>query len=954
MSISKYAKAIWELSSERSVRRILKAFLAFGLLLLIVGSIQSAGGLDPIFRISLEGRYSLDPKEPSGEIVVVEIDARSLSEVGVWPWPRGLHAQLVDNLMELGAEQIVFDVDFSTRSSPEQDQAFADALERSEGAVSLAMFGQKAAFSSEQENTRIVNRPLDMFTEHAWPGVVSVPLSTDGMIWQGLYGDSLDGVPEPSLSTIMSGTESRTNGSLWIDYSIDPRLLKKVSFVDVIKGRASAEQFQGKTVIVCATAQELRDLFSVPLYGLLPGGIIQVLAAESILQDRALQVSWAAEILVLAALLVLPLVLLDRLNWMIRISAMAGLAVLVEIGAYALQRTAPVIPDTSAAHVFVGLAAIYVLTRQISFQKILAIISQRRAENTEQMLKQVFDDSFDAIILVDPDLAVRMASHKASAVFDQPFQEGSHASVCLPAAIVEEVETALAADSSAYSSLRKTVRHKTPEGRERYIEYVVTTTSQVKETGKAYTDGDASYLACVTCRDITTEREARERLAYLARHDPLTGLLNRNAFEMDCDVRLETADPEDRYCVICLVVDELDAVKASLGLAYSDELLKFVAADIRRCIGDDAYAGVLHDDSFAVFMSLSPETGCADGWVSRLRDGISEEFQLDGNRVPLTVSVGYAVTGTLESEYEAASDLIRQAANALSKAKLDMRSAKVRFELHMEKSLIRRRELEIELYRALERDELSVFYQPQVGFDHKNLLGVEALVRWNHAELGPISPGEFIPIAEESGMILDIGEWVLNRATSDLVGLGNDLLLSVNVSPLQFAQKGFYDVVKRCLDTTKFPSERLKLEITESMFVGKTDDLQMRIDGIRELGCQFALDDFGTGYSGLSQLSWFPFSWIKIDRAFVDDMETSKSHYALVRTIVDLAAAFELKVVAEGVETEAQHLLLRELGCDLGQGYLYGRPMDLASFCKNYNLARPEAATLELKSVASR
>lgn len=925
--------------------RGLKTQSAFAIVVLTVVLFGYAGGLDPILRFLVEGRFSAESKAPSGEIVIVEIDAKSLSDVGVWPWPRGLHGELVDKVIEQGAAEVYFDVDFSTQSTPEEDAKFAEALARAEGAVTLATFRQQSNFGTTGDGGGHVNRPLDLFLEHSWPGVVSVPVSTDGQIWHALYGDQVGQGVEPSLSALMSGVPTKTEGAFWIDYSIDPLKFERVSFVDVLNGTAPSHVFQDKVVIVCATAQELRDIFSVPVYGLLPGGVIQALGAESIIQGRALETTGRWTIFGLTIVLLLPVVLLVKINWQVRVLALVVLAVAIEVAAYSVQQVRPIIPDTSATHFLFGMTALYVLFRQIGFHKILALVSQRRAENTEQMLKQVFDDSFDAIIVIDQDLTLRMASHKADTVFQRDFEAGQSAHDVLPSAVIEDVNSAFDGATETYSASKKNIELDVGNGNRRHVEYVVTTTTQ--QTAQKSDNGKESLsrLASVTCRDVTFEREAQKRLAYLARHDPLTGLLNRNAFEMECDVRLQTADPDEVFCVYCIAVDEIDSVKASLGMAYSDDLLRSVGEDLQACIGEDAYLGVLHDNSYAVFVPITPETGCSEGWAERLQAGISEDFSSNGNRVPVSISMGY-VSSKKAGTDTSAGQLIRKAGNALSRAKLDMRASTIQFEPHMEEGLVRRRALEIELTNALERDELSVFYQPQVEFSDKRLLGVEALIRWNHQTIGPISPAEFIPIAEESGMILEIGEWVMNRAASDLVKLGGDILLSVNVSPQQFMQQSFADVVKNCLDQTGFPSERMKLEITESMFVGQTDELQMRIDAIRDLGCQFALDDFGTGYSGLSQLAWFPFSWIKIDRAFVDDMETSKSHYALVKTIVDLARAFDLKVVAEGIENEEQHVLLRELGCDLGQGYYYGKPMDLETFCKTYGLEAEAAPVI--------
>jgi EAL domain-containing protein (putative c-di-GMP-specific phosphodiesterase class I) len=248
----------------------------------------------------------------------------------------------------------------------------------------------------------------------------------------------------------------------------------------------------------------------------------------------------------------------------------------------------------------------------------------------------------------------------------------------------------------------------------------------------------------------------------------------------------------------------------------------------------------------------------------------------------------------------------------------------------MDAALQRRRQLETELFKAIARDELHMAYQPLVRLSDKSVFGVEALLRWDHRELGPISPAEFIPIAEENGYIVELGAWTLNRGMKEAQSWPEPLRLSINLSAVQFSRGNLVGTVAEALERTRFPTERLDLEITESLFIDESLDLKFSMEELRALGCSFSLDDFGTGYSSLGYIPKYPFSKIKLDRSFVPLSTFSRQDVAVIEAVLHLATGYNMSVIVEGIETPEQAARLHELGCHQGQGYLFGRPMSSA------------------------
>ncbi len=429
-------------------------------------------------------------------------------------------------------------------------------------------------------------------------------------------------------------------------------------------------------------------------------------------------------------------------------------------------------------------------------------------------------------------------------------------------------------------------------------------------------------------RRMLTESRAERHVNHLAYHDALTDLPNRRLFADQLEQRTELARRKGQpLALLFLDLDRFKLINDSLGHNMGDLLIQSVAQRLMDAVRKSDIVGRLGGDEFTVIVESVTSAQESAVIAQKLIDALAEPFMLDTHEIFVTVSVGIAL---YPFDGDQSGTLIKNADAAMYRAKEHGRNNYQFYTAEMGARAMERLALETNLRRALDRDEFLLHYQPQVRLDSGEMFGLEALVRWNHPDRGLVAPSEFIPLAEETGLIVPIGAWVLRsacrqaRAWRDAGGAG--LRVAVNLSGRQLRQQNLVEVVRKVLDETGLSPEGLELELTESSIMHKDELTRSTLWALHEMGIRLSIDDFGTGYSNLGYLKRFPIDSLKIDRSFVRDITTDPDDAAIATAIISMAHNLKLEVVAEGVETNEQRTLLRERGCDAIQGFLVGGP----------------------------
>lgn len=437
--------------------------------------------------------------------------------------------------------------------------------------------------------------------------------------------------------------------------------------------------------------------------------------------------------------------------------------------------------------------------------------------------------------------------------------------------------------------------------------------------------------------DVTEDRKAAERIAYLAHHDPLTGLPNRISLRERIDAALAACKPDEQIALVHLNLDRFKSINNTLGVSAGDKILRQVAERIRMSAGGNVLAR-LGSDEFAILQSGRQQPWNVTALADQIRRELSEPFFRGDKAVELSVSMGIAISPQDGTETDT---LLKHAGVALSHAKSSGGKGERFFTAKMEAQIEARHTLEADLRKAIEREEFELHYQPLYDLGQQKICGFEALLRWNHPTRGRVPPMEFIPLAEEVGLVVDIGRWVLRRACRDAMHWPEDIKVAVNVSAIQFTNSDLPSDVAASLAEAGLPANRLEIEITESVLMENLDEALPVLHALKQSGIRIGMDDFGTGYSSLSYLRRFPFDKIKIDKSFVNGIVEDKEAFAIMRAIILLGDALGMRVTVEGVETAEQLAMLQREACDEIQGYHISPPRPAVDV--PYLLAWPQA-----------
>ncbi len=555
------------------------------------------------------------------------------------------------------------------------------------------------------------------------------------------------------------------------------------------------------------------------------------------------------------------------------------------------------------------------------------------AYEAEELFKLVFEDNPVPMWLFDPETLKFLAVNDA-AVVHYGYDRGPFLKLTLldivPQRDRDAIEQAIRNNPGAGGNPSHLWQHFKADGTE------IDVLTYWRHT--MFCDRPAQLVAIM---DVTAKRQAEARIAHMAHHDALTGLPNRVLFHERLDeALLRVRRDRDKFAVLYLDLDEFKNVNDTLGHPAGDKLLVAVGDRLRTCLRDCDMVVRFGGDEFAVLQIGLAGPHEAGAFADRIVTLLSEPYDIDGQQVVIGASVGIALA---PADGETSDRLLRNADMALYRAKEDGRCTFCFFQPGMDARLRAHHTLELDLRKALGASEFEVYYQPLVTLESGVISGFEALLRWHHPVRGMVAPAKFIPLAEETGLIVPIGEWVLRQACAEAAGWPDDLKVAVNLSPVQFKKGNLPQVVFATLASAGLPAARLELEITESIFLAESKTNLATLRRLRALGVAISMDDFGTGYSGLSYLRAFPFDKIKIDRSFISELGESADCMAIIKAITNLGSNLGIPTLAEGVETKKQLSWLREAGCTEMQGYLFSRPVpasEIAGLLSSQRMSR--------------
>lgn len=883
-------------------------------------------------------------RAPADNIVIVAIDEQSLRELGRWPWSRRLHAQLIRKLGAAGAKGIVLDIVFAEpdASDPAADAELAVALADS-GRVVLPVLGEQNRAGGQLVETL----PVPALAKAvAGIGHIDVELDSDG-IARGVYLKAGLGSPywptlalallettDPATRRALHGQRAAETGLspyVWrrdyrvlIPFAGPPGHFRHFSYSEVLKDAVNPASFRDKYVLVGATASGMDDALPTPVSGSarpMSGVEFNANVLDALQRDltiRPLAPAWS--LLLTAVLVLLPLVLYAVFPpcWTLPLAVLALLPTLA--GSFALLHGACIWFPPAAALLVQCLS--YPLW---SWKRLLQSI--RSLFEEEERAQVTLHSIGDAVITADAKgivqylnpVAESMLGGSAVAMRRQPlgaiFQVADDRDRYSPVDLV-----ALCLEQSQLIKLPEPTILVNSAGRE----YAIRASAAPMHDQRGRVSGVVIVLG-----DITETRRLTERMAYQATHDALTDLPNLNLLRDRLKQAIARTQRTGQSLALLFVdLDHFKKINEGLGHTAGDVLLRVVATRLAGCGRQEDTVVRLGSDEFVCMLEGVHQEGRVADFARKILKVLESPFRIEDHECFVTASIGISL---FPKDGEDAETLLKNADTAMHRAKEKGRDNFQFYAHDMHVRTLDRLMMEQDLRHALERQELELFYQPQMDLRERRIIGVEALLRWRHPERGWIAPMDFVPLAEESGLIEMIGEWVLWTACQQAKAWQREglpvLKMAVNMSPRQFLQPGLVDMVARILREIDLEPRHLDLEITESLLMKDVESGIATMHALKAIGVRLSIDDFGIGYSSLNYLKRFPIDQLKIDKSFLHEIETSRDDLAITLAMIAMAHSMGLTVIAEGVENETQMAFLRANHCDEIQGYHLSCPV---------------------------
>ena len=874
----------------------------------LVSVLAVSGALTALENAGADMRARMLMHEVPSDIVIVAIDAASLAALDHWPWPRRHHAKLVEEISRAAPDSVFMDIDFSSQSNALDDAVLEAALAKPRDyPLVLPTFFQRATGG---DGELLVSKPLRRFARRTERAVVNGEPGSDGRTreWRSFW--TIDGVRVASI--IDPRRVLPDDQDVTIDFSISPTSFTFVSYVDVLEGRVPRAVLAGKTVFVGATAVELGDILPVPLYGSLPGIVVQALAAETVQRGAARQLpTWAS--LMLIVLWAALAALIYGSKWPRNLAALAiSLAAIFALSLFACSE-ARLLLDVAAPMLVVTLLFVAAIVRSLETQTWRAISYALGMRRRDALLRSVVQSSTDSILCIDETGVIKTANPAASKLF------GCAAYELLDEPVAKFI-TLLAGEASgarlsALHGLISECNARTLEGEVFPVEISV---SRVR------LNTERLYTAIV--RDIRERRVQQNRLQHQATHDSLTSLPNRAALLTRLEAALSAGRSRTSLALLMLDLCRFKEVNDTLGHNVGDRVLCDVAHRFQQALGDRGLIARIGGDEFTVMLEQPESNESISAIAQILSDSLRAPIDVAGISIEIGVSIGIA---RFPQDATDAQTLLRHADVAMYVAK--RRGAVYEYyDAAHDKNTVRKLAIGGELRTAIHNNQLEIHFQPQVNLRSGMVESAEALLRWNHPTQGGINPVEFIAIAEATDLIRPLTEWTLRGALAQVRSWrerGVHLRIAVNLSARLLQDTAFPALLRKLLDASGVLAPSLELEITESAMMLDPARALRVIQEIDKLGVLISIDDFGTGYSSLGYLRDLPVHSLKIDKSFVAGMRNNSDDRIIVESTAQMAHALKLELVAEGVETEWDAQFLAAAGYDYAQGFRYTRAL---------------------------
>jgi diguanylate cyclase (GGDEF)-like protein/PAS domain S-box-containing protein len=898
-------------TSHRTAPRSLAPIaLAVSILLGAWGS----GVLQSIEFAFRDARASWFSHAPANDVVIVEIDTRTMRSLDRWPWSRNVHAELIRQLNRAKPRAVLYDVDLSVPSAdPSADAALAAALSQSTYPVVLPAFRQTTR--SPGEGGYVLTQPLADFTHNARVGLVDPVPAADGLVRGVVHVDEVGGKARASAVSELGGFDGLETGVEYpIDYTIAPESFARVSYLNVVDGDIAG--LAGKTVFVGATAAELHDTVAVPVYGALPCVVMQAIAYATLQQGVAMQVpTWVSVCLALLVCLTIPL--LRTLAWRKTLAIAligAGSASLVAIVLDCVARFGGIHLRVDV----IPLAFACVVCGSIGFagsadRRAFRAWLGARQQSDEALIPAVLSASIDGIVVFDRDGIVRDANAAGAALLGWDLD-------MLPGQSIRHLLPGLPELQSLGAAWSNTTREAQPGDRfELNIGWGDSPVPVEVSVTRVTVDGHTWFTAIL--RDITARKQQHALLKHQATHDALTGLPNRVMLGR----ALESLNPATPAALFMLDLDRFKDVNDILGHATGDAVLTILGQRLRSALPEQNLIARIGGDEFAVVVPDYIDTVQLHALADIVLERVRCPVKTGTNMLEVGASIGIALYPEHGTD---GATLLQHADVAMYVAKNNRTSVEV-YSADTDQCSLRDPKIASALRSAVDNGDLELFYQPKVRLSDLKCVGVEALARWTHPEYGAVLPAEFIALAEESNLIGDLTRWSLVRALEDQTAwrrAGLDLDIAVNLSARHLRDTAFAQELLNEIESRVDPS-RVELEIAETALMSDPEKAAAVLNVLTRAGVRIAMDDFGTGFSSLAYLKHLNIHTLKIDRSFIKDIANNANDLTIVRSTLRMAHGLDLTVVAEGIEQREHYDMLRELGCDIGQGYWIAKPM---------------------------